>query len=256
MLNEVNLTESNNSPIIVDTLIEDKITRLIDKHSKNGFANISAFRSNRYNNGEPLSIEETRKINIQKTGELKNDLKNLGWSYTVSYGGGFKEKEDTKSPSKYKFNEISFIVYNYNRKNKNANLLDDMKKLTAKYEQDDFYYQEPNGKAHWYDKNGKEDASFSKMVKNDDKQPYFTGISSSKLSKKTVQKYMKNGKVGSDKAFEHRYSGVMEGVNPPPLSYAEEAVRAANGEIFLSTYNVLTEEDVYQILGAKKFFNY
>lgn len=254
MFDEFNLTENNHNLVILKNLtpiLEDKVNRLINNHTKNGFAVISGCRSNR----DGLSKEETRKVNIQKTGELKNDLKKMGWTYTVVYGGGFKEKgAEDNSPIKYKFDEISFVVYNYNRKNKDASLFDDMKKLTAKYEQDDFYYQESDGKAYWYDKNGNKDATFSKMVKNDDSQPFFTGFGSSKLSKKIKKNYIESGKVGNKKAFEHRYSGIMEAINPPPATYSERIIRSGSGEVFIDSYNVLTENEQLELLNS--FFNY
>lgn len=226
-------------------LLEDKVNRLITTHAKNGFAVVSAFRQ-----------ERTREENLKKTEELKSDLKNMGWSYTVAYGGGFKEKGqnsfDTTQP---KFNEISFVVYNYN-KTKGKELLKDMLALCKKYNQDDIYYQEPNGKAYWYNKEGKKDATFSSMTKNDNGQQFFTGFSTSKLSKKVKDKYLKKDSLANKKAFEHRYSGIMEGVNAPPSTLAEETIRKHNGEVFISTFNVLTNEEAHALLQEDSYFNY
>lgn len=225
-------------------LLEDKAKRLINMHSKNGFVVISACRANK-----------TRQENLQRIENLKKDLKEMGWSYTVAYGGGFKEKgEGEFDTSKAKFNEISFVVYNYN-KNK-RNLLKDMLSLCGKYEQDDIYYQEPDGKAYWYNSKGEKDATFSSMTKNDDGQQYFTGFGSSKLSKNLKKKYLKTGEVNNKKALEHRFSGIMEAINPPPVTRAEAIIRANNGEVFVSSYNVLTEEEAYKLLNMYSYFPY
>lgn len=224
-------------------LLEDKVNRLINNHAKNGFAVISACRSN-------LSPEE----NLQRTDDLKQDLKDLGWSYTISYGGGFTEKiadDGTKGfdVDKPQFNEISFVVYNYNRFG-DRDLLDDAIALCDKYEQDDIYYQEPNGKAYWYNKDGKKDAAFSCMTKNDAGQMYFTGFGGSKLSKKTRDIYTKKHKVSNAKAVDHRFSGIMEAVALPAASRIEEIKRSKDGEVFISTYNVLSGKEVYNILNS------
>ena len=230
--------------VLLDKFLEDKINRLIDKHAKNGFAVISACRSN-------LSPEE----NLQRTDDLKQDLKDLGWSYTISYGGGFKEKiaddgSESFDTDKPQFNEISFVVYNYNRL-EDRDLLDDAIALCDKYDQDDIYYQEPNGKAYWYNKDGEKDAAFSCMTKNDDGQMYFTGFGGSKLSKKTRDIYTKKHQVKNAKAFDHRFSGIMEAIALPPNTRIEEIKRNKDGEVFISSYNVLTEKEAYNILNNK-----
>lgn len=226
-------------------ILEDKVNRLIDNHSKNGFAVISACRR-----------ENTREINIKKTNELKADLKQLGWSYTLSFGGGFVEKNSEETFDKPKFNEISFVVYNNNRKQEHNDLLKGMLFLCGKYKQDDIYYQEPNGKAYWYDKNGNKDATFSLISKNDDEQQYFTGFGN-KFSNKLKNVYLRTGEIKNKKAFEHRFSGIMEGIAAPPHTNAEAMIRTNNGEIFLSDFNVLTDEEVREILSKEnKCFNY
>lgn len=228
-------------------ILEDKVNRLINNHAKNGFAVISACRG-----------ENTKEENLKKTEELKKDFKQLGWSYTIAYGGGFVEKgnEGEFDNTKPKFNEISFVVYNYN-KNKDRNLLKDMLALCAKYKQDDIYYQESNGKAYWYNSKGEKDATFSLLSKNDEGQKYFTGFGSSKFSKKMKEEYLKTGELKNKKAFEHRFSGIMEGINPPPASNAEAMLRESKGEVFISSFNVLTEEETYKLLNLKKScFNY
>ena len=63
-------------------LLEDKVSRLINKHAQNGFAIVSACR-------DSLSKKE----NLERTEQLKNLLIEMGWSYTICYGGGFIEKE-------------------------------------------------------------------------------------------------------------------------------------------------------------------
>ena len=209
---------------------------------KNGFAVISGCRSN-----------YTPEKNLEETEKLKSKLKELGWSYTIAYGGGFKEKGanefDTTKP---KFNEISFVVYN----KKGKNLLKDMVALCGEFQQDDIYYQEPNGKAYWYNSKGEKEAAFSSMVKNDDGQQFFTGFGTSKLSKKVKDRYLKTGEIKNRKAVEHRFSGIMEGVNPPPATLAEEIIRKNSGEVFLSQFNVLSSKEVYDILNSDSYFPY
>ena len=113
------------------TLLEDKVDRLINIHSKKGFGVVSACRR-----------DKTNEENLKRTEQLKKDLSELGWSYTIGYGGGFQENrnEEGVDISKPKFNEISVIVYNHNRKNEKAELLKDLIALGKKYNQDDIYY--------------------------------------------------------------------------------------------------------------------
>lgn len=225
-------------------LLEDKVDKLLSYHSKNGYGVVSACRG-----------DKTSKENLARTEKLKKDLSDLGWSYTIGYGGGFKEKGSEFDTSKPNFNEISIIVYNHNRKEEKRDLKQDLISLGKKYNQDDIYYQEPNGKAHWYDKNGNIDATFGEVVKNDPGQQFFTGIGKSRLSKNDKKK-IQNGKLGSKKALEHRFSGIMEGINPPPSTLIEEIKRNNMGEVFVSSFNVLTKNEVYQILNQGKYFNY
>ena len=229
------------------TLLEDKVDRLINIHSKKGFGVVSACRR-----------DKTNEENLKRTEQLKKDLSELGWSYTIGYGGGFQENgnEEGFDISKPKFNEISVIVYNHNRKNEKAVLLKDLIALGKKYNQDDIYYQEPNGKAYWYDKNGEIDATFNGIAKNDPTQQYFTGFNKSRLSKFDKKNITKKGKIGSSKAMEHRFSGIIEGVNPPPATLIEEIKRKNMGEIFISSFNVLTQNEVYNLLNSESCFNY
>ena len=90
------------------TLLEDKVDRLINIHSKKGFGVVSACRR-----------DKTNEENLKRTEQLKKDLSELDWSYTIGYGGGFQKNgnEEGFDISKPKFNEISVIVYNHNRKN-------------------------------------------------------------------------------------------------------------------------------------------
>ena len=230
-----------------NTLLEDKVDRLINIHSKKGFGVVSACRR-----------DKTNEENLKRTEQLKKDLSELGWSYTIGYGGGFQENgnEEGFDVSKPKFNEISVIVYNHNRKNEKAALLKDLIALGKKYNQDDIYYQEPNGKAYWYDKNGEIDATFSGIAKNDPTQQYFTGFNKSRLSKFDKKNITKKGKIGSSKAMEHRFSGIIEGVNPPPATLIEEIKRKNMGEIFISSFNVLTQNEVYNLLNSESCFKY
>ena len=128
--------------------------------------------------------------------------------------------------------------------------------MGKKYNQDDIYYQEPNGKAYWYDKNGEIDATFSGIAKNDPTQQYFTGFNKSRLSKFDKKNITKKGKIGSSKAMEHRFSRIIEGVNPPPVTLIEEIKRKNMGEIFISSFNVLTQNEVYNLLNSESCFKY
>lgn len=226
-------------------LLEDKVNRLINKHAQNGFAIVSACR-------DSLSKKE----NLERTEHLKQIIIEMGWSHTICYGGGFIEKEVIEDgdvefdTSKHKFNEISFVIYNYNRLDKDRNLLDDAIKLCGIFDQDDIYYQEPNGKAYWYDRNGNRDATFSLMTKNDDGQMFFTGFGSSKISKKLKDIYLKKDKVQNAKAFEHRFSGIMEAVAMPAQTNIEEEKRRHLGEVFISKFNVLSDDEAYKILNS------
>ena len=54
------------------TLLEDKVDRLINIHSKKGFGVVSACRR-----------DKTNEENLKRTEQLKKDLSELGWSYTI-----------------------------------------------------------------------------------------------------------------------------------------------------------------------------
>lgn len=160
--------------------LKDKVDKLISKHASKGFGMAPACQK---------SIEQ-----------LKKDLSEMGWHYTIGYGGSFQEKEY----------DIFVIVYNYNKKNKDRILLDDLISLGKKYEQDDIYYQVPNGKVHRYDKDGKKGAAL---------------------------------------AMENGFSGIMKGINPPAETLIGEIKRDHAGEVFVSTLNVLTRNEEYELLN-------
>ncbi len=218
----------------VITLTESQIGNLISKHSKKGFFIISACRSN-------LSDEENQK----RTNTLKNDLKSLRLTYTVVYGGGFEEKQNENKGTTLEnpqINETSFLVYNYRRNRndatKNGSLdRDDLLKialeLCKKYNQDDIFFMEPNGKSHWIDREGNIDATFEKKLKvNDHTQKFFTAFGKNiEGSKNTPDK---NGKMS--KANADRFSGVMEGIyfNPPPATFLDKYRRTiVENEVFI-----------------------
>ncbi len=160
--------------------LKDKVDKLISKHASKGFGMAPACQKN---------IEQ-----------LKKDLSEMGWHYTIGYGGSFQEKEY----------DIFVIVYNYNKKNKDRILLDDLISLGKKYEQDDIYYQEPNGKVHRYDKDGKKGAAL---------------------------------------AMENGFTGIMKGINPPAETLIGDIKRDHAGEVFASPFNVLTNDEVYELLN-------
>ena len=160
--------------------LKDKVDKLISKHASKGFGMAPACQK---------SIEQ-----------LKKDLSEMGWHYTIGYGGSFQEKEY----------DIFVIVYNYNKKNKDRSLLDDLISLGKKYEQEDIYYQEPNGKVHRYDKDGKKGAAL---------------------------------------AMENGFTGIMKGINPPAETLIGDIKRDHAGEVFASPFNVLTNDEVYELLN-------
>ena len=222
-MNTLNLKEWNNEVIM---LSESQLSNLIDKHSQKGFFIISACRAN-----------NTDEQNQAKTNELKEKLKSLGLSYTIAYGGGFKEKEDkTPDTTKPEINETSFIVYNYNKKEKKPFTRDELFniaiKLCKEYNQDDVMFKEPDGKSYWYDRNGKIDATFQKkFVANDPSQRYFTAFRRNISDDKNTPG--KNGKM--PKANSPRFSGIMEGLffNPAPSTFIDKQRRElVENEVF------------------------
>src|SRR5574344_1896222 len=83
-LNEVYESTNNNSEIV--PINETNAKRLLDRHTANGYAIISACRGKSdFNLGDSLQDNQRlNTINAQRTRELINDIQKQGFSYTLS----------------------------------------------------------------------------------------------------------------------------------------------------------------------------
>lgn len=121
-------------------LNEETLSRIINKHSKDGFIIVSANRSDKSN-------EENNK----NTKSLIADLKKSNYGYFPVYGGyrGTDNMIDTFEPS--------FIVFNHNKYGEQCEF-SDLKLLAimlcGKYGQDSVMIKEPNSRPYYINREG------------------------------------------------------------------------------------------------------
>ena len=221
-LNELYENTFNNSKPI--PLSETNAKRLVDRHSKSGYAIISACRGGADFGLKPNNQQEKEKlatINKERTRELLNLIKKTGFSYTPSYGG-FIENEGT--PDAEEVFERSFIVY---AEKKDGSVdMQGLKKfaidMCKKFNQDSVLVKEPDQAPRYYDKTSKVDMEFSDDAAfNDVSQTYFTD-----LHKNTGTKIGKNGSPT-------RFSFIESYIAPTPQCFSERHLRHLKGEIFV-----------------------
>lgn len=201
------------APILLEKITVD---RLMNKHGDNGFAIISANRT-----------DKPDERNTHATKALIQDLKDSGFSYLPVYGG---YKDTGRSGVVDKF-EPSFVVFNYTQNGEPGNW-DELHRfaldMCAKYEQSSVYIQAPGEAPEYQDEDGNKINSKSSRdyIKNDLDQEYFTSLS----SPDEIASHGKTQKVGrrftADIEFESKLYA-----NPMPSSIAARRMR--KGEVMV-----------------------
>ena len=220
-LNEVYESTNNNSEIV--PINETNAKRLLDRHTANGYAIISACRGKSdFNLGDSLQDNQRlNTINAQRTRELINDIQKQGFSYTLSYGGFIENLGTDDEENVY---ERSVIVYAQKRNGETnpKDLFDFAIAECGKFNQDSVLIKMPDNTPKYYKKDGTVDFTFDGNVAfNDVAQEYFTD-----LHKNTEKKINPDTKPT-------RFSFTDCYIAPKPQCYSESHVRSLKGEIFL-----------------------
>lgn len=220
-LNEVYESTNNESAIV--PINETNARRLLDRHTADGYAIISACRGkSEFSLGD--SVQDTQRlnsINAQRTRELINDIQKRGFSYTLSYGG-FIENLGTEAEEHVY--ERSVIVYAQKRNGETdpRELFDFAIAECGKFNQDSVLIKMPDDTPKYYKKDGKVDYVFRGDVAfNDVAQEYFTDLH------KNTEKKINLGAKPTRFSFSECY------IAPKPQCYSESHVRSLKGEIFL-----------------------
>lgn len=160
------------------TISEASIGRFLTKHSQNGYVIVSANRS-----------EKTPLENKKRDATLKSIISNSGWSYTPIYGGFIETNTDTNE--KVRVIELSFIIYNFNRKNKELTF-EDLKQFAIEigkqFDQQAVLICPPGEAPYYCDGEGTVTMQFKKeMSIRDLTQDFFSSLSRSKRNIKRNQ---------------------------------------------------------------------
>lgn len=224
-------------------LTETSLNRL-RKHGENGMVIISACRSEVDSSNPELSLRDEfekdaefvgglnsidsdalydfehewlKRRNAKKDKELRQDIRNAGYSYTPVYGG-YHGQDDVQSSY-----EPSYIIYNY----KSDGQPGDFQALTklalylcGKYNQESVYVQAPGKAPVYLDKEGKQTNSNSSnnFKYNRYGEEFFTTTSRDKTNPQQFT---------ADIQFESRYVDIR------PASYNEKMRRIKQGEYIL-----------------------
>jgi len=148
-------TKMNSNKSTYVELKEVSFSRVVDFHSKNGYAIISASRS-----------ENTDAENKKLDKQLKQDIAFAGWTFTPIYGGFVETNKETGE--KTNVVERSFLVYNHNRKNKKLSF-EDLKsfaiEMCEKYKQEVVFIADPKAEsAAYFDADGDETFKLDKKI--------------------------------------------------------------------------------------------
>lgn len=220
-LNEVYESTNNDSEIV--PISETNARRLLDRHTKDGYAIISACRG-KSDFGLGDSAQDTYRlnsINAQRTRELISDVQRQGFSYTLSYGGFIENLGTDNEENVY---ERSVIVYARRRDGvaDAEGLFDFAIGECAKFGQDSVLVKMPDEAPKYYRKDGTIDFEFSGDVSfNDVTREYFTDLH------KNTERKIAPGTRPTRFSFTECY------IAPKPQCYPESHVRSLKGEIFL-----------------------
>ena len=208
-----------NNTYSLQTLNEETLSRIINKHGKDGFIIVSANRSGLDN-----------ETNNKNTKNLINDLKTSQYGYFPVYGGYHGSDEVTDSF------EPSYIVYNHAKEDSSAylkfkNLYEFGLTLCKKYNQDSVYVQAPDEAPMYVDCNGnKVSGQSSKNFKvNDYAQTFYTTTKREKRSGKDYNDSLitQPQRFTADIQFESMYRRAS------PSTYFDRMKRCKLGEVFI-----------------------
>ena len=150
---------------------ESTLNRILDKHFKDGFIIITAYRA-----------ENSSSENKKNFEQLKQIVRSNKYSFIPVYGGfienlGTSDEKEVREPSLLIPNHIVASTKAY----ENINDLKELGiKLCKKYNQDSFLFQPTNSNKSFYiTKDGKIDMTFTGKNVNDLAQIYFTELSKS-----------------------------------------------------------------------------
>lgn len=222
VLKEVYPNTKNNSPMI--PLDGTNAQYLIDSHTKNGFAFVSAckgFADSGLDGNNPEDREALSAINSERTRELITLVQNKGFSYTLLYGGFIEEPGTVPERKVY---ERGVIIYAEKRNGEvdSRGMFELASEICKRYNQDSVLVKMPNENPKYISQDGSAGAEFSGVISfNGLAQTYFTD-----LHKNTVNKTS-----GDSRAT--RFSFTESYIAPKPLCYSESHVRYLKGEVFL-----------------------
>lgn len=222
-------SKTNNSPLI-PILEKSNAKRLIDKHTKDGYAILSASRGFSDFGLDDTNINDIRKhneFNNQRTKSLIKDIEDKGFSYTPLYGGFIENQGADNEEEVY---EQSVIVYPYicdKETHKCVYAFDELYQfaleMCAKHNQDSVLIKAPNKNPQYINQNGEIEMTFTgKPIFNDISQRYF-----SDLHKNTNKKINNNTRPT-------RFTFTESYISQIPQSYSESHIRYLNGEKFLT----------------------
>lgn len=225
LLSDIYESCGNKSSLV--PLKEINAKRLIDRHSQNGYAIISASRGFAEFGLDPKNPQhqnELKRINNQRTKDLVADVQHEGFSYTLSFGGFIENQGEENEEEVY---EQSVIVYAVKRNGET-----DMDKLfnfaiamCNKFNQDSVLVKFPDKDPAYYNKQGEVDFELGSNVDfNDVSQTYFTD-----LHKNTNAK-IKDGSSPTRFSFNESY------IAPVPQCYSENLKRNTLGEVFMKSW--------------------
>ena len=218
----------NNKYVSIKKLIESNI-RLYDlikgKHAENGYVIISACRDS---SNKSKSVQMA---NMERTKELKTDIRKSMYSYMPVFGGYVEEDNGEVL-------ERSFIVFNYDRLG-NVGAFEDLKRfaieMCGKYNQDSVLICEPGEVPKYYDRTGRVVSSpkdSSRNVKvNDMEQDYFT-----EFKNKSKRYTYDISFPDSDDEVTSSLAKILSGYDyfaRPPETYGERYRRSKLGEKFV-----------------------
>lgn len=162
-------------------LNETNLNRLTRGHNKDGYIIISPCRGSQdFPNMNDQQVVDENNKRIRK---MKNQLRNLGYSYIQVYGGYKEEGSDESSF------ETSFVVYPYDLSHKTNKEFDDMYsdmlKLADEYNQDTILVARPGESPKYVDRDGNTEMEFSgELSFNDLSKEYFTALKKNEKSKR------------------------------------------------------------------------
>lgn len=201
------------------SLNETNAQRLINRHTENGYAIISACRGADYfgfDKSIPNDRRQWNEVNNERTRELVRLVQENGFTYTPSFGGFNEDGE--------RVYEKSVIVYP-NKKNGERDfegLFNFAIAMCKRYDQMSVLIKAPYDVPKYYTQDGNVDMEFSNDMKfNDIAQEYFTD-----LHKNTDTKISPNSKPT-------RFTFLECYIGAKPQGYSERVKRDYCGEKFV-----------------------